>query len=382
MPFSIVVATMFGAFVGSFLNVCVHRMPRNESVVHPPSRCYGCGARVRWYDNIPVLSWLILKGRCRWCGSTFSVRYLVVELAVAATSGLAIWAVQSGRLPPSPWLMAAGMPEWIAQAIAGGSLLLLAWFLVVATLIDIEHLIIPDELTKSFQLAAPILAVAVASNGQFSWNASDWLMGRDVFGQFHLNPWGFFAKVGGMSGVAIALLLISLPVARYVYSSFCPEAERWRDEDHRGFRWGVLWFVIVTVLHLAILAGLCAWVASPSKLAAHIAAPFGQAILGSLTGWGALYSVGLLGTVVFRKNAMGFGDVKFLAPIGAWLGPVGVVVAFFGAAVAGSLIGLPLYLMGGKRTIPFGPYLALGTVLALAFGPLLSRSLLAPLLGG
>src|SRR5690606_6343758 len=179
---------------------------------------------------------------------------------------------------------------------------------------------------------------------------------------------------------ALVFLLLSLPLARFIYSRYCPEGERWREEDHRGFRWGVLWFVIVTALHLTAFAALC-WAAQGKALAVLLATiSLGMALLGSLAGWLSLYLVGLLGTVAFRKNAMGFGDVKFLAPIGAWLGPIGVIFAFFGAAVAGSLIGLPLYLMGGKRTIPFGPYLALGTILALAIGPAVCRYLLAPLL--
>lgn len=380
MVFSVVVAGIFGAFVGSFLNVCVHRLPRNESVVHPPSRCYACGARVRWYDNIPVLGWLVLGGKCRWCGSSFSIRYLVVEAAVAALTALTVWAVLSGAHPPAPWLLQAGLSLPVAQAIAAGSLLLLAWFLVVATLIDLDHLIIPDELTKSFQFAAPIAAIAVASNLQFGWDTSSWLARRDVFGDLRVDVWAYALKVGGISLGAIIFLLLSLPLARYIYSRYCPESERWRDEDHRGFRWGVLWFVIVTTIHLAALAVLC-WYAQgkvPAVLWATVS--LSMAVLGSLAGWLSLYLVGLLGTVAFRKNAMGFGDVKFLAPIGAWLGPIGVIFAFFGAAVAGSLIGLPLFLMGGKRTIPFGPYLALGTILALAIGPAVCRYLLAPLL--
>lgn len=380
MVFSVVVAGIFGAFVGSFLNVCVHRLPRNESVVHPPSRCYACGARVRAYDNIPILGWIMLGGRCRWCGSTFSMRYMVVEAAVAALTALTVWAVLSGVHPPAPWLVQAGLSLPVAQAIAAGSLLLLAWFLVVATLIDLDHLIIPDELTKSFQFAAPIAAVAVASNLQFGWDGSAWLARRDIFGELRVDAWGYALKVGGITVGALIFLLLSLPLARFIYSRYCPEGERWREEDHRGFRWGVLWFVLVTALHLAAFAALC-WAAkgkAPAILLATIS--LGMALLGSLAGWLSLYLVGLLGTVAFRKNAMGFGDVKFLAPIGAWLGPIGVIFAFFGAAVAGSLISLPLYLMGGKRTIPFGPYLALGTILALAIGPAVCRYLFAPLL--
>ena len=90
----IILSFLFGTFIGSFLNVCVHRLPRNESVVQPPSRCYACGTRLTWYDNLPIIGWLILWGHCRACGTSFSARYLIAELAVggltaAATAWLA-----------------------------------------------------------------------------------------------------------------------------------------------------------------------------------------------------------------------------------------------------------------------------------------------------
>ncbi|HYJ80878.1 MAG TPA: prepilin peptidase, partial [Longimicrobiaceae bacterium] len=77
-------AAVLGACVGSFLNVCVHRWPDGQSVVSPPSRCPGCGTRIRWHDNVPVLGWLILRGRCRQCGAAISIQYPLVELTTAS----------------------------------------------------------------------------------------------------------------------------------------------------------------------------------------------------------------------------------------------------------------------------------------------------------
>ena len=367
---------LFGAFIGSFLNVCVHRLPRNESVVQPPSRCYACGARVRWYDNLPVLSYLILRGRCRWCGSTFSARYLVLEVLVAAVTGLVAWWAFSPAAPLSPWLGVAGAPLWLGQVAAGGVLLCLTWFLVVATLIDLEHLIIPDELTKSFQLAAPFLATLCATNTSYGWDVGGWLFTRDVFGEMRAEPGRFLTWTLGTVAAVLAVLAASLPIARHVYSTYCPPSECWRDEDHRGFRIGVLWFIAATFV-ASLALGALVWLGGAHPAALVAAAQLGQALLGSCAGWCSLYLVGLLGTIVFRKNAMGFGDVKFLAPIGAFLGPVGVLYAFFGAAVVGSIIGLPMLLISRRRKqgrrparqFPFGPYLALGTALALAWGP-------------
>jgi leader peptidase (prepilin peptidase)/N-methyltransferase len=376
---AVFIAALFGAFIGSFLNVCVHRLPRNESVVQPPSRCYSCSARVRWYDNLPVISYLVLRGRCRWCGAGFSPRYLVMEVLVAALTALVAWAVTSGALRPAPWLADLGLPGWMAQAATAGILCAVLWFLVVATLIDLEHLIIPDELTKSFQLAAPLLAMLTTTNTAVGWDAGGWLRSKDIFGTVTEQPGAFLVRVLVVAGAAVALLLLTLPLARWIYSRFCPEGERWSEDDHRGFRAGVLWFAAATVLSGCVLAALVA-VGSPVALGA--AAALGQGLLGSLAGWWSLYAVGLLGTMAFRRNAMGFGDVKFLAPIGAFLGPVGVLYAFLGAATAGAVVGLPVYLATRRNLIPFGPYLALGSVLALAGGPRLHQWLFAGIFQG
>ena len=73
-------AFVFGGYIGSFLNVCIWRIPRGESIVWPPSHCPKCGARIRWYQNIPILSWFALRGRCAKCRQPISVRYVLVEL--------------------------------------------------------------------------------------------------------------------------------------------------------------------------------------------------------------------------------------------------------------------------------------------------------------
>ena len=122
-----VIAGLFGSLFGSFLNVCVYRLPRNESVVRPRSRCPQCGTMVAWYDNIPVLSWLALRGKCRTCGHPISVQYPLVELAVALAWGLSVW-----------WLGAT----WDALAAA-----LFVTLLIGILLTDAQHYIIPDELS-------------------------------------------------------------------------------------------------------------------------------------------------------------------------------------------------------------------------------------------
>src|SRR4051794_37718576 len=92
MVAAIVLAAVGGLIVGSFLNVVVYRLPRKESLAHPPSRCPSCGAPVRHYDNIPVLSWLLLRGRCRSCSAPISPRYPLVEAVTGLLWALVTWA--------------------------------------------------------------------------------------------------------------------------------------------------------------------------------------------------------------------------------------------------------------------------------------------------
>jgi len=405
---AIVVAALFGAFIGSFCNVIIHRMPRNESVVTPPSRCYACGTGVCWYDNIPVVSYLVLRGRCRHCGTRFSVRYLLGELAVAAITALAMYLAI--RLPeragPVVWTDLMGWPPEVVAALAAVALCVVAWWLWVNSAIDLVHTMIPDELTKPLQVLAPLLALLAPVGRTLGWQADGWLVavqGQDLVA----TPWDGFTAVLWWAVPALVVLVCSLPLARWIYTRFLPEAP-WRDEDLRGLRIGVWWFVGATVFHLLVLAvtagfaadlgGRASWfgavalsvreaeqsILQPQLQGAAwlvLEAQLATAILGSLCGWLVLYLIGLGGTLVLRRYALGFGDVKLLAPLGAMLGPVGTGYAFGLAALVGTLVGIPWRLCGGGREIPFGPFLAAGAVLAVWFGPQI-HDFLFPALSG
>ena len=121
------VAFVIGACIGSFLNVCIHRIPADESVVHPRSRCPRCAKPIAWYDNLPIVSWLLLRARCRHCGEPIASRYPIVE---AATGGLAVLALACF----GPTLHAA-----VAFAFSAALLLI--------TYIDFDHRFIPDEVS-------------------------------------------------------------------------------------------------------------------------------------------------------------------------------------------------------------------------------------------
>lgn len=127
--FLIFVFFIFGACFGSFANVVIYRMPKDESVVKPASHCQKCGKGVRWYDNIPMVSWLLLKGKCRHCGAPFSFRYFIVELLTASLFALSYFYL--------------GLTWTLLEA------LIFIFALVCCTFIDFDHMILPDEFTLS-----------------------------------------------------------------------------------------------------------------------------------------------------------------------------------------------------------------------------------------
>ena len=144
MAAEIATAALLGALIGSFLNVVIHRLPLGESLVTPGSHCPSCGAPVRAFDNVPVLSWLLLRGRCRACGEAISPRYPLVEL----TTGLLYAAVVLFR-------------DGTADIVLG---LLLVTFLVPITLIDLDVRRIPNALTAPLAVLSLVAVLAFASD--------------------------------------------------------------------------------------------------------------------------------------------------------------------------------------------------------------------------
>lgn len=142
-------AFLGGACIGSFLNVCIHRIPREESIVHPRSRCPGCGMLIAWYDNIPLLSFLRLRGRCRGCGAKISLRYPFVEMLTAVLF-LAIW----NRFGFEPRTL-------IFMGLTAA--------LIVATFVDLDFMIIPDRISLGGMPAGLLFSALVPSlHGQES----------------------------------------------------------------------------------------------------------------------------------------------------------------------------------------------------------------------
>ena len=135
----LLLAGVLGACIGSFLNVVIYRLPLGQSIVSPPSRCPKCGHRLRWYDNVPILGWVLLGGRCRQCKNPISIQYPIVELMTALLFVIVVWLT-----PPGPLLV---------------SRLLLVCILIALFGIDLEHQILPNSITLPGIVAGVLLSL-------------------------------------------------------------------------------------------------------------------------------------------------------------------------------------------------------------------------------
>ena len=246
-----VVVFLFGACWGSFLNVCIYRIPAELSVVKPRSRCPKCMTDLAWRDNIPIFGWLMLRGKCRYCKVPISPRYPIIELITAILFTL-VWL----RFPYQP---AVG-PYWV-----------LVFGLILGSMVDIDEMWLPDRCTIGGMIIGPVFSFLIPA-------------------------------MHGTDSHVIALI---------------------------------------------------------------------RSLVGLAFGFGLLWSVGFFGKMVFKKDAMGFGDVKLMGALGAFLGFESIVFIVFVSSLLGSIIGVSLITLGQKEwqsRIPFGPYIALAALIWLLGG--------------
>lgn len=345
-----VIAFALGAAVGSFLNVCIYRLPLDLSVNQPRrSFCPACKYPIPWHQNLPLLSWLFLRGRCANCGAKISFRYFAVELLTALLF-LAIW--QS-----FPWQVAIAYWVFISLVIA-------------ATFIDFEHFIIPDQITIGGAITGIMASVLVPQ-----------LMGTD-------------SRVGALvrSVLAAALgyiiLWIILEAGKIAFGKKRikldePTPFSWiRHEDDADFAVGderSLWSDHFSRESDRLLLQ-CLEVRIDSRTFGSVTLEFYYnrlAVEGETFELDQVNNIsGIARELQIPREAMGRGDLKFLAAIGAFLGWRGVLFSLFGGSLVGSLVGL-ITLVVGKRVwsakLPFGPYLAFGAVIWMFFGDALVR---------
>ena len=238
---------IFGAIIGSFLNVCIYRIPLGKSIVRPRSFCPFCEKTISWFANVPLISFIILLGKCRECGRPISLRYFFVEL-ITALSGAALL-----------FYFPIGINFFIYW--------IFIWALIVITFVDIEHQEIPDVISLPGIVVGLILMT-------------------------------FFRMDGSVSG----------------------------------------------------------------------ASAFLNSGLGILAGGGMMFLLGVIGEFIFKKEALGGGDVKLMAMIGAFLGWKLVILTFFLAPVMGAGVGIFMKIRFKKEVIPYGPYLSAGAIISLLYG--------------
>lgn len=310
---------LYGAVIGSFLTVCVHRLPQHESVlaawrslVGSPSHCDRCHQRLLARDNIPIFGWLLLGGRCRFCKQGIPIRYPLIEFA----NGLLFVLVYALEVPLNHWtpvttscLSSSLGPSsfengWGLSPIAMINCryvyhLILIEALFVASLIDWEKTIIPDSVTL------PSLLLGV--------------VGAAAFGKFWLVPVWF-------QDAGLAETLIPWMPANW--SWLMVPVPQW----------------ISTHPHLHGLA---------------------VSLAGLAAGGGIVWSVRVLGRIALEREVMGFGDVILMAMIGSFIGWQPVVVAFFIAPMLALSVMLISRSFHPEHEFPYGPYLSLGTMVVL-----------------
>ncbi|MEO5357326.1 MAG: prepilin peptidase [Nitrospirae bacterium YQR-1] len=249
--FYYILAFSFGLVIGSFLNVCIYRLPIEKSIVSPLSSCPHCHSFIRPWDNIPVLSYIILWGKCRNCKESISLRYPLIELLNALLYVFTLYKFQA--TPHSIFYMA------FLSA------------LIIIIFIDFDHMIIPDVITIP----------------------------------------------GAIAGVIAAS------------------------------------FILPDVFNPALRLG------------------FVNSLIGLGVGFGIFYTIAFLGEKILKKEAMGGGDIKMMAMTGAVLGWKAVLLATFAGSFIGSVYGISVIIVKGRdwqSKIPFGPFLAIGTLISLYFG--------------
>jgi leader peptidase (prepilin peptidase)/N-methyltransferase len=353
MPFHFwtVVFFVFGSVVGSFLNVCIHRLPRGESVVSPPSHCPHCRYSIPWFLNIPLITWLVLRGRCANCRAPIAFRYFLVELLTALAFVLC-WLVFGPRSP--------------ALAVVG--CLLLAGF-IAATFIDFEHFIIPDEITLG-GIAAGILCSFLVPQLHGSVQAAPAMLSSFIGAAF---GWGLMFGILRLAKLAFGRQRFALAPGSTIHF-----AEMGLQLPDRLIPYDDLFYrksdTIVVHAERVELSDRCYGRAqirlNPQQLKIDDEA-FAPESVGYLSA--------VTSEVIVPREAMGFGDVKFMAAIGAFIGWQGVVFSLMVSSLIGSVVGLSLIAMGRQAwssCIPYGPYIALAATAWLFGGGTLARRML------
>jgi leader peptidase (prepilin peptidase)/N-methyltransferase len=363
----------FGCCVGSFLNVVIYRLPREKSIMFPPSSCPACGRRIRPYDNIPLLSWLLLKGKCRDCKAPISPRYFAVEMLTSTIFiGLFILFFHTNLRSGLKPLFDGGWFIYIT------SIILLSTF-IAASAIDLEYWVIPLSICW-FATVVGLIASAVGV----------YIIQPSLIRTYLLLPSASVDSgalaAGAAIGLAISWVLLVTGLVKRSYESENPEdwnrMVRKQQEaetnsssseqkpiepqiNHRLESCREVVFLL-PIIACSVAALIIVKKVVPIEIRTNFPMqhPVVAGLLGSLWGYfvgcGVVWAVRILGTLAFGKEAMGMGDVHLMGAAGAVVGPLFVVVAFFIAPFFGLAWAAFQMFFKKIRQIPYGPFLSLG----------------------
>lgn len=369
-----------GACVGSFLNVVVWRLPRNESIVSPPSHCPKCNTKLAWYDNIPIFGWLALRGKCRYCALPISARYPTIE----AFTGLlfislyaAMFIYQEGPSTFRPMTLGQDWPIYVLYLATISGLL-------ASSLIDAEMYIIPIEIPWFLAVVgiavhgltdrpnAPGALNAIPQVGAVSAGAAVGLLISILMLRSKLIPQSF-ADGGPLMEVEKAAIEKEKELAKAEGREPAehPEIE-FTPAQIRGEMRKEMLFLMPPML-LGGLWLLLTWKVSPiasmwqTLMSYHWLSGMLGAIWGGLIGALVIWLTRIAGSYVFGREAMGLGDVHLMLGIGAVIGAAGSVLVFFIAPFVGLLFALYKFIFRQGREVPYGPFLSVATLIVMLF---------------
>ncbi|AQQ72445.1 Leader peptidase PppA [Limihaloglobus sulfuriphilus] len=355
-----------GCCVGSFLNVVIYRSPRGLSLIKPPSSCPGCNYRIPAYLNIPLVSWLMLRGRCRNCGYAISPRYFIVELFTGIIfAGLFylyfVYGIREMGFADTGGAL-SGFTEggWIIFLL---HIILISTFLA-ASAIDLELYIIPLSLCYFVFISAIIIAGVAPAVIPYEQIVSYKLLPA-------ASPAAAAVTTGSLLGLFLSFYLLKKGIIKrsYPLDDQGNELEEYNHRKEAMLEVAFLLPVIVLgVLSLVLYKNLSSAAAFWDRLGEipSISCIMG-ALWGYLVGCAVVWAARIGGTLAFGKEAMGLGDVHLLGAAGAVIGGGGAVLAFLISPFSGILCSV-LYLVFKKTNqIPYGPFLSFSVILVIIF---------------
>jgi leader peptidase (prepilin peptidase)/N-methyltransferase len=380
-----------GACVGSFLNVLIYRLPRGQSLWWPPSRCPQCEHRLAWYDNVPVLGWILLGGKCRYCGKGISGQYPIIEFVTGAMFAFYYWMFFVKGVGPCarpdflspPMEMIFGMPQaprsiWPIYFL---DMILLSG-LLAASVIDAELFIIPASIPW--------------------WTAAIGIVGHAIFdragmaGSQIVYPFSMALSAGGFVGLVISIVLLEagiiplsfeemdlLEVERKELEQKAAEAREAGQEEPEipeeftpGQVRKEMRKEMVFLFPPLVLAMISGWLFTHNVAVRHwwlhasghvwFNSALGS-IMGAMIGGLVVWLMRIFGSYAFGREAMGLGDVHLMFGVGAVLGGGAATIAFFIAPFFGIIVGIYMLMTRSRRQLQYGPYLALATALVILF---------------